>query len=239
MPTITSFQAFAMRGVYLGLLPSLTVGLAMVSISGCQSSSSKGSIPFQPLLDDVRGELVVARLVSQLTVSDELPSSSLPLNEQLVNAVQTNDWTAAKALLNEGAGADAGDFVTGYALPIAAANNNLPMVKLLLENGADVNIAGDEGYTALAEAMSTGDPDLVAYLLQQGADPNALAAGLTPLMMAIQQGRPDLVELLLQQGAKPTDAAGQSLLEFTAESRQTALADYDAITELLTNAEAR
>jgi ankyrin repeat protein len=161
----------------------------------------------------------------------------LPLNQQLVDAVTDGDLESAAALLAKGAAPDAGDYVTGYALPIAVGKNHLGLVKLLVEQGADVDIAGENGKTPLAKAIKQGNLDIAAYLLGQGALPNQglSSTDTPPLMLAIQTGRPEMVELLLNHGANPNPTA-TSLLEATSTVQQQHQVRYNTITQILTEA---
>ena len=71
-------------------------------------------------------------------------------NERLLKAVEeTGAVTQVKALLEQGADADAKSRIGVTALMAAAGLNHLDIVKLLVENGADVNVRDNNGDSAL------------------------------------------------------------------------------------------
>lgn len=217
---------------------SYVMTLIAASLSGCQLNST--STTFRPLVTPIAADLSMTHQVGHLNVSQGVllttvtqQSDALPLNAQLVEAVKNDDWATAERLLTDGAAPDAGDYVTGYALPIAADNNSLKLVKLLVERGADVNISGEDGETALAKAINRGNLEIVELLLAEGAYPNQGIMGQPPLVLAVQTGRPEMVELLLKHGANPKPEA-TSLLSATSKAQQQSQARFKAINQLLT-----
>jgi ankyrin repeat protein len=221
----------------------VVVVLLAVGLTACQGSRRNGPTAFRPLVNPVAADLAVTHRVGQLNVNQGIllttvtnHGSPLPLNQQLVNAVNNNDWDRAKRLLDDGAKPNAGDYVTGYALPLTVRNNNLALVKLLVEQGADLDIAAEDGETALAKAINQGNLDIATYLLEQGARPDQAAVGQPPLILAIQTGRPAMVELLLSHGANPKPDVSSSLLEVTSTAKQQAQERYETITAILQEA---
>ena len=135
---------------------------------------------------------------------------------RLVNAVGSQDQTAVRDLLKQGADVNAARTDGVTALLWATHFNNLETVQLLLKAGAKVNAADDHGVTPLAQACENANPPMVEQLLAAGADPNAAqASGLTPLMIATHTGNAAVVKALLAKGA--------NVNAITAETKDTAL----------------
>ncbi len=221
---------------------AFAIALMVAYLSGCQGKGNTRTTTFRPLVTPVAADLSLTYQIGQFNGSQGgvltnvvNRGSALPLNQQLVNAVAANDWETAEHLLTHGAVPDAGDYVTGYALPVAADNNNLRVVSLLVDRGADVNISGQDGETALAKAIKQGNLEVVEFLLRKGAYPNRGVMGQPPLVLAIQTGRPEMVELLLKYGANPKPEA-TSLLEATTEAQEYAQAQFKSINQMLAEA---
>ena len=98
-------------------------------------------------------------------------------NEKLLAAISDADAQAAKALLSNGADANAIDDDGLTALMYAATYAGADCVKLLLERGADPNARSKSGASALM--LAVGQVDKVRLLLAKGAEVNAMALTLT------------------------------------------------------------
>ncbi|UCD86663.1 MAG: ankyrin repeat domain-containing protein [Desulfobacterales bacterium] len=95
-------------------------------------------------------------------------------NMELLQAVERGDTDRVKALLGEGADANAKDTLGNPALLGAACAGHTEMVKALLAAGADVNAKGAlADSTALICAASHGHTESVKALLAASADVNA------------------------------------------------------------------
>ena len=133
----------------------------------------------------------------------------------LVDAAKNADRDALRALLQQGASANAADADGTTALHWASYRDDVETASLLIRAGAKVNAANDLGATPLWIAGLNGSAAMVQRLLEAGANPNAaLLAGETPVMAAARSGSPASVEQLLAKGANVNAhaARGQSAL---------------------------
>ena len=114
-----------------------------------------------------------------------------------MQAAESGDAGAVKALLAEGADVNASTANGATALMRAASRGHAATVKGLLERGADVNARRQDGMTALALAAFFGHAGVVSALLDGGAELNARDRhGSTALDWAVSRGHLDVVELL-------------------------------------------
>ncbi|HEX5000111.1 MAG TPA: ankyrin repeat domain-containing protein, partial [Terriglobia bacterium] len=122
--------------------------------------------------------------------------------DKLYSAIRANDLRQIKALLVEGAGANAAgpDGVT--PLMVAAEIGSVDAMKTLIDQQADVNAKNALGATALM--WSGTDPKKVRLLLDHGADVNVTArSGRTALIIAsFANPSAEVVRMLLAGGAK-------------------------------------
>lgn len=106
--------------------------------------------------------LIVAASCSSLSEEEQQK-----LNGDLVRAVAQGDATAAKAVLESGADANAKDEEGLTVLMSASLGQNTELVKTLLEGGADVNFKSEQGTTAW---MLASNRDIIALLEEAGAE---------------------------------------------------------------------
>ena len=128
----------------------------------------------------------------------------------VADAAKDADWTAVRALVEQGTDVNTplGDGST--ALHWASYWDNGEIADLLIQAGADVNAVTDLGVTPLWAASENGSPDMVARLLRAEANSNvALRSGETPLMTAVRTGDPEVVRLMLVDGADVNAATGE------------------------------
>jgi len=126
---------------------------------------------------------------------------------RIVNAAAAQDGEAVRALLREGADANASRADGVTALLWAAHWNDVETVDALLRAGAQVNAADDHGVTPLGRACENASEAIVTRLLAAGADPNAAQDnGLMPLMTAARTGNLAVVQVLLSHDAAVNDA---------------------------------
>jgi ankyrin repeat protein len=124
-------------------------------------------------------------------------------NDQLIQAAEDGNLTAAQAAIANGADVNT-RLIGTTALMVASYQGHTDIVKLLLEKGVDVNSkATENNITALFPASQNGHTEVVKLLLGKGADVNAKATsdGATALWMASQNGHTEVVKLLLERGA--------------------------------------
>jgi ankyrin repeat protein len=135
------------------------------------------------------------------------------------------EWTAVRALLENGADVNAaqGDGMT--ALHWAARQGELATARMLLHAGANVRATTRlGGYTPLLLASQMGHATVIDALVKAGADANsATTNGATALMLAAASGRDDAVKTLLGAGAdvRATEPSRQetALMFATASNR--------------------
>ncbi|MBX2844814.1 MAG: hypothetical protein KTR13_01265, partial [Saprospiraceae bacterium] len=111
----------------------------------------------------------------------------------LMPAVEANDATIAKTLLEAGASAE-----DPHLIIKAASNQNNGLVQSLVE------IGGANPEQGRNPAIQTNNVDLLAYLLDKGAQP-------TGLRIPAQNGWLPMVQLLVNKGANPEEGMGVSI----------------------------
>ena len=166
----------------------------------------------------------------RLTLRRRLPLLGLALvlmgagraDPPLVDAAKDRDGGALRALLDEGADANAQSADGSTALLWASYRDDIESARLLIRAGADVNIANELGATPIWAASRNGSGTMADELLKAGADPDlALLLGETPLITASRSGNPAVVSLLLESGADVDvrGARGQTPLMFAVAQR--------------------
>ena len=139
-----------------------------------------------------------------VTIAAAAPEASL------ADAAKDADWTAVRALVEQGTDVNTPRGDGSTALHWASYWDNGEIADLLIQAGADVSAVTDLGVTPLWVASENGSPDIVARLLRAGADPNAaLRSGETPLMTAARTGDAEVVSLLLADGAEVNASTGE------------------------------
>jgi ankyrin repeat protein len=122
-----------------------------------------------------------------------------------VQAAQSRDLPALRALLKGGADVNAtqGDGMT--ALHWAATHGDVDMITMLLAAGGNLRATTRlGGYTSLHLAARAGHTAAVRALSSAGASADTLTStGATPLMLAAKSGSPDVTTTLLELGANP------------------------------------
>lgn len=147
----------------------------------------------------------------------------------LVDAARSGDLPTVRALLDDGADANAasGDGMT--ALHWAAERGHREIVELLISSSANVDAKTRiGGYTPLHLGARGGNALIVKMLLDAGADLDAVTTttGVTPLHLAAQAiDGADAVSVLVDRGADVharENAAGQTPLMFAAAADRAA-----------------
>ena len=147
-------------------------------------------------------------------------TSSLSDDTRLVDAIQRQDFEAARDLLDAEAvdvNSPQADGATAIAWP--AHWDALDTARHLIPAGANVNAANELGVTPLMLAAHNGSPSMVEALLAAGADPNVTRpSGDSSLMVAARVGNADVVLLLIRAGANPnrTTTGGHTALMWAA-----------------------
>jgi uncharacterized protein len=96
----------------------------------------------------------------------------LPLDFQLLRAIERGSKADALRALERGASVNAGDPLGRSALGHAAGSGQADLVENFLLRGANVNAASADGTTPLISAARFGDPQIVRALVVNGADVN-------------------------------------------------------------------
>jgi len=153
-----------------------------------------------------------AQLVAPLRTLEPVLASAL--DEQLMQAVAAGDVAATKALLAQGAQANAVDRWGTTPLLIAAREGRLEVVRMLIAARARPDGAGG-AFTPLAAAALRGHTQVVQLLLRAGASVNATGlAEMNALEAAVRMNRVGAAAALLRARADTSglDANGDSLL---------------------------
>jgi ankyrin repeat protein len=148
---------------------------------------------------------------------------------RLADAVQREDRTAVRSLLQQKVDVNSpqGDGMT--ALHWAAFNDDLETARVLIAAGANIKAATRDGaITPLLIACTNGNAPVIQALLNAGADANSASAeGATALMKAGVSGNAEAVKVLIDHGANVNakdGAHGQTALMFAAaENRPAAI----------------
>ena len=166
---------------------------------------------------------IAVHVITAAVMAATFVSAQAPVSPTIALAASKGDITSVRALLKQGADANAaqGDGMT--ALHWAAERGDVPLAELLVYAGANVSAGTRIGhYTPLHIASRQGVGPIVRALLKGGANPSARAenGGVMPLHLAAESGSVDAVTALLDAGAdanaKETEW-GQTPLMFAAE----------------------
>jgi ankyrin repeat protein len=146
----------------------------------------------------------------------------------LMQAVNHNDITRVKTLIQQGTDVNELDANQDAPLVMAAYKGHTEIVQLLLEAGADVT-ARDPGMkaTALHAAAYAGRTEAAQLLLQYHIDIDKQGPynGYTALHDAIWQGHDAIAQLLIDAGANLTlqSHAGETPLAFAKTKHRQAI----------------
>ncbi|XP_044751709.1 ankyrin-3-like [Coccinella septempunctata] len=127
-------------------------------------------------------------------------------NEKITlhGAVQENDASLVRKLLNEGADVNYMDINSGTPLHAAAENGNIEITQILLEYRADIRAKDKYGRTTIDTAFWNGGEALASALLEELDDINISINNRddTPLHLAVELGYPELVKAILKRGGE-------------------------------------
>ncbi|GEM_PF-972179 len=142
--------------------------------------------------------LVVASLVAVHAFAAEVGR----LEQDLLDAVKSNDRSGIETLLKKGAKVNEIDPEGFTPMHWACAGGRKDLVETLLKAGADINVRSALGASGLMFAVRHGHTEVVKLLLSKRADANVRTDNSwTALMLAALTGRTELVRLLLDAAA--------------------------------------
>ena len=125
-------------------------------------------------------------------------------------AAMSNNFPAARALLDWGADCNIRGGQLGSALQAAASEGSESIVRLLLDRGADTNAQGGYYSNALQAAVLQSNEDIVRLLLDRGADINAHSGDYgNALQASVAEGNEVIIRLLLDRGADINAQGGE------------------------------
>jgi ankyrin repeat protein len=168
----------------------------------------------QPRYARLRYGLIVLPFVLILSWVLYQYATGVYLRADIFDAVERGNLGDIRALILDGAPADARQNNGTSLLHQALEMNHFNVVPLLIKEGADVNavdhrgitpihLAAGKGNTALHKAARQGNHDLLILLIEHNADVNVSTQGLhvTPLHKAVRYGHEKIVRVLLNSGA--------------------------------------
>ncbi|WP_353283954.1 ankyrin repeat domain-containing protein [Wolbachia endosymbiont (group A) of Lypha dubia] len=153
--------------------------------------------------NDSKTPLDVAIDLKYNSVVEYLQRTQLDLNEQLLAAVQGEDFKKVKDLVSRGASLDAKDKEGKTPLHFAAQEGDLGMVQFFLDRGVKIEAKDIYGWTPLHFAASSDKLDIVKFLFNKNANIKARDIyGDTPLHVAARySNKLEIVEFLLDKDA--------------------------------------
>lgn len=127
-------------------------------------------------------------------------------DQKLLEAAQTGDIGAIKALLDAGANVDARNDTGETAVRLATMNNQTEAVRILLEAGANPNIQTIHGNTPLIWACSEGYIEIVRQLLKHDANPViSNSQGYSPMSWAKEKRHTEIIDMLREKMGLPRE----------------------------------
>ena len=140
------------------------------------------------------------------------------LDDELIQAVESNEVARVKQLLARGANPNARDLDDTFVLAFATARGHTEVVRRLLAAGA--KFSDNSIYPALTEAIENGHHGVVRVLLQHGV--TASYGGNSYLFTAAASGQEEIVWLLLSTGADANakTSSGETPLMYAVDAYQ-------------------
>jgi quinoprotein dehydrogenase-associated probable ABC transporter substrate-binding protein len=180
-------------------------GVPLVKCEACLISGDLPSHgPYKNTAPEVQAAVVVdpkaqrARMASLKKALAEGASA----DDELNNAIVSDDMVRVRYLLDHGAHPDAVDGEGHPPLVNAARFGFMDIATYLVEHKANPNLPDPSGWTALMYAAWNDQPDLAKMLLAHGAKLDAVENdGLTALAVAVQNAKVKSAMALLDAGA--------------------------------------
>ena len=166
-------------------------------------------------------EHVVAKFQpTEQSKEDELPAiidaelaTGSTLEEELLNAVLTKDFTRIDYLVERGADINTPDSQGLTSLMIAIKGGNYDLVSSLLKHKADYDAVDSDGWTATMHAAYLNEPKMIRLIAGgYGADLDLVEklSSSTALGLGAQKGQPLALVALLDSGANPDTQMGEA-----------------------------
>jgi ankyrin repeat protein len=135
------------------------------------------------------------------------------LDEELINAVLTKDFTRIDYLIERGADINTHDSQGLTPIMVAVKGGNYKLVRALLKHGADIDAVDNDGWTATMHAAYLNEPKMIRLIAGgYGADLDLVEklSSSTALGLAAQKGQPLAIVALLDSGANPDTKMGEA-----------------------------
>ncbi|OKL56722.1 hypothetical protein UA08_08034 [Talaromyces atroroseus] len=178
------------------------------------SAAIKYDKPVEILLRHIDSSNLRALIIMQIAVSGDVQTLEFLLGRNLsvgsgeeheaalFAAVERNQYSVVKFLLEGGVNVDAKSINGQTALMIAAEGGHVEITSLLFHHNASLEIHSETGNTALILATTSGKLNVVELLVNKGADVNAIGfRGKTALMAATLNRNLPLVKYLCDHKA--------------------------------------
>lgn len=138
-------------------------------------------------------------------MDDDSILNQAELNNKLVKAMFTHDYTKARLLVDKGADPNT---ASGWGSPFiywCAEKGKIDLIDFALEKGANIDATNKSGETALHRAAYVGKIDVIDHLINRGANINHKTIhDATPLFVAVLRDQLEAVRKLLSRGADPS-----------------------------------
>lgn len=145
-------------------------------------------------------------MISLISCHADNEKTSKDNDMSLVKAVENNDVSLVKKLLQAGSDVETRDNKNRSLLLIATYNNNIEMAQTLLDAGANVNTQDNIKDSPFLYAGAQGKLELVKLFLNYNPDFKIYNRfGGSALIPAAEKGHPEVVKLLANTPGYPID----------------------------------
>lgn len=165
--------------------------------SGADANSGEEGRPLLGWAASQGSDKIVQALLDHGALPDAVDTRGF---SALMNAVHSDQLTAAQRLLSAGANPQALSYDGRPVISIAVERNNVRMVELLIDKGAKITGPVGQIYPLLL-AIQNDSAEMVRTLLAGGADVNYSQGNYTPLSYAVARQNLPIIQELLAAGA--------------------------------------
>jgi uncharacterized protein len=145
-------------------------------------------------------------------------ASAQPTLDDLFRAVDTNNMSEVRSLIDRGMDANSTNAQGRTLLMQAAWDGHTEMVQLLADRRARLNVRNPGGETAIMLAAMRGNLPIVELLYNKGAEINH--SGWTPLHYCAWEGKTDVCRFLISKKADVNARAPNESTPLMVASRQ-------------------